>query len=143
MSHIKLRLVSLWLANDVMHLHVIISPFPVRMRLCDCSFSSDEVSACETCCHLFQRHSAADILSSLIWIFHHFHLRVQIKWGCKSITANYFKYCLNLCLGTGNISSPPTYRRADYLLFCIVCRCFCRPTGEIIVLADPSYFTDM
>lgn len=53
------------------------------------------------------------------------------------------KYCLNLCLGTGFISSQQTDRHADYLVCCTVHRCFCPPTGKSAVSIDPSYSIDM
>lgn len=53
------------------------------------------------------------------------------------------KYCLNLCLGTGVISSQQTYRQADYLVCCTVHRCFCSPTGKSAVSIHPSCSIDM
>lgn len=108
-----------------MHLHLIMFPFPAGMRVSDCPFSSDEASVCKNFCHF----SASQLGSHNTRVF----LDMQSS----------VKYCLNLCLGTGFISSQQTYRRVDYLVCCTVHRCFCPPTGKSAVSIDLSSSIDM
>lgn len=121
-SHIKRRLIALELANDAMHLRLIIFSFPAGMRRSPlfCCFRSG-ISVLEFLSFV----SASRLGRRIAGVFSGYATSRQIL----------------LELGPGNrfrFITPDFFRHADYLACCAVHRCFCPPAGSI----DPGRSVD-